>query len=336
MSDTKFSVDYAKRSSKCKKCKQDLPKGVVRIAKVTPNFFHDGDGEMKSYHHIKCLFETFQRAKATTKVIESADDVENFTDLKKEDKTELLELIEEIAEKRNKTKKPDSKKTEPKATTSKKAAEEIETKPKKAKKEESDVEVEEIDDDEEEENSGDDDSKLEPSSSGDNVEDNKFESFVKLCNKLAKESGSLMKTAILKEFLEKGSDKKSFKGDLKLLVKFLLPNSHPRVYNLNSVSLVKLFSRVFNQDQDEMVKHLNNGDVAVTIRTFFEKSTKIKPLKSSILTLKQVDDYLDRLTKVTKENDQIKVLQEIAKNCTLDDILMLIRLVKKRPANKRR
>lgn len=138
-----------------------------------------------------------------------------------------------------------------------------------------------------------------------------------------------MKTAILKDFLEKGSDKKSYKGDLKLLVKFLLPNSQPRVYNLNSVSLAKLFSRIFNQDQDEMVKHLNNGDVAVTIRTFFEKSTKVKPLKKSILTLKQVDDYLDKLTQVTKENDQIKVLQEIAKNCTLDDILMFIRLVKK-------
>lgn len=94
MSETKFSVDYAKRSSKCKKCKQELPKGLVRIAKIVPNFFHDGDGEMKQYHHIKCLFETFLRAKSTTKIIESADEVEHLNDLNETDKQELLDLIE--------------------------------------------------------------------------------------------------------------------------------------------------------------------------------------------------------------------------------------------------
>ena len=39
---------------------------VIRIAKVTPSPFNEGD-EMKLYHHPACMFETFKRARATTK-----------------------------------------------------------------------------------------------------------------------------------------------------------------------------------------------------------------------------------------------------------------------------
>ena len=40
---------------------------LTRIAKVTPSPFNEGD-EMKLYHHPACMFETFKRARATTKV----------------------------------------------------------------------------------------------------------------------------------------------------------------------------------------------------------------------------------------------------------------------------
>ncbi len=53
----------------CKKCKQKIPKGAVRIAKVTANPFND-EGDMKLYHHPACIFETFKKARATTKIIE--------------------------------------------------------------------------------------------------------------------------------------------------------------------------------------------------------------------------------------------------------------------------
>jgi hypothetical protein len=36
MSETKFLVDYAKRLSKCKKCKEEIEKGSLRIAKLVP------------------------------------------------------------------------------------------------------------------------------------------------------------------------------------------------------------------------------------------------------------------------------------------------------------
>ena len=53
----------------CKKCKQKIEKGEVRIAKITASPFSD-DGEMKNYHHPACMFETFKKARATTKIIE--------------------------------------------------------------------------------------------------------------------------------------------------------------------------------------------------------------------------------------------------------------------------
>ena len=46
-----------------------MEKGEVRIAKITANPFND-EGEMKNYHHPVCIFETFAKARSTTKVIE--------------------------------------------------------------------------------------------------------------------------------------------------------------------------------------------------------------------------------------------------------------------------
>jgi DNA ligase-3 len=93
MTDTKFAADYSKRLSKCQKCKQELPKGAIRLAKLAANHFHDGDGDMKTYYHIKCLFETFQRARATSKVIESTDEIEGFQTLQDSDKNSIIEMI---------------------------------------------------------------------------------------------------------------------------------------------------------------------------------------------------------------------------------------------------
>ena len=93
MTENKFAADYAKRIAGCKKCKSKIEKGELRVAKVVPNFFHDGEGEMKQYHHPACLFETFIRARAGTKIIEEADDIQGFTDLKQEDKDLLNQLI---------------------------------------------------------------------------------------------------------------------------------------------------------------------------------------------------------------------------------------------------
>ena len=111
----------------------------------------------------------------------------------------------------------------------------------------------------------------------DSNEDNKLSTFTKICDKLTSESGHHNKTAIVKQFITKGTSKNVYKGDLSLFVHMLLPNSSNRVFNLNSISLCKLYSRIFGQDQEEMLRHLNKGDVADTIKTYFEKSSRLKP-----------------------------------------------------------
>ena len=95
MAENKYACDYAKRAtSACKKCKKKLEKGELRLAKVVPNFFHEGDGEMKQYHHAECLFETFARARGTTRIIEELDDLQGFGELEQTDKDRVTRLLQ--------------------------------------------------------------------------------------------------------------------------------------------------------------------------------------------------------------------------------------------------
>lgn len=57
-------------------------------------------------------------------------------------------------------------------------------------------------------------------------------------------------------FFFSSSYKDKFKGDLYLTVKLLLPGVVKSVYNLNDKQIVKLFSRILNCNQDEMVRDL--------------------------------------------------------------------------------
>lgn len=61
-----------------------------------------------------------------------------------------------------------------------------------------------------------------------------------------------------------------------------------RVYHLQSKQLIKLFSRIFCQNEDDMLGDFENGDIAETITTFLEKNTAIQYAKKSLLTLQEV------------------------------------------------
>ena len=52
---------------------------------------------MKVWYHCQCIFETFKRARATTKKIETPADVEGFADLEDKEKDEIKELIKGVA-----------------------------------------------------------------------------------------------------------------------------------------------------------------------------------------------------------------------------------------------
>lgn len=292
-------------------------------------FSSEGEGEIKQYYHLKCLFETFAKAKATTKVIETVDEIEGFQQLEEADKKEIIDILKS---------KPDRPKVEPKSKTTKN--EDVDQKkPKKrvsndSENDEKTLPTKKIKESDDKKN---------------NSKDDKFETFQIICKKLADESGHLKKSAILKDFLKDGIEKNGYKGNTYLFMKLLIPSASKRVYNLNSKQLIKLFSKIFDTDHDDMMDHLNKGkhhlivklywikliikqligDVSDTIRHYFSKSNTFKPKTESTLSLDDIDSYLDKLTHVTKENDQLKLLEEIAKKCTKNDLMMLIRLIKK-------
>ncbi|XP_073735537.1 DNA ligase 3 isoform X4 [Callorhinus ursinus] len=120
----------------------------------------------------------------------------------------------------------------------------------------------------------------------------------------------------------------SFHGDVYLTVKLLLPGVIKSVYNLNDKQIVKLFSRIFNCNPDDMARDLEQGDVSETIRVFFEQSKSFPPAVKSLLTIQEVDEFLLRLSKLTKEDEQQQALQDIASRCTANDLKCIIRLIK--------
>ncbi|XP_060574144.1 DNA ligase 3-like, partial [Ruditapes philippinarum] len=94
MAENIYLTGYAKLgTSSCKKCKQKIDKGALRIAKLVSNPFSEDAGDMKQWFHPDCVFETFVRARATTKKIEDPDDLEGFSDLEQADKDAILKLI---------------------------------------------------------------------------------------------------------------------------------------------------------------------------------------------------------------------------------------------------
>ncbi|XP_063909442.1 DNA ligase 3 isoform X2 [Zophobas morio] len=125
-----------------------------------------------------------------------------------------------------------------------------------------------------------------------------------------------------------GSDGTGFKGDVVLWCRLLLPGFVKRIYNLQSKQLIKLFSKIFHTDQDAMLEHLEKGDVSETIQEFFEKSRSFKPSKKSNLSLQDVDDFLEELSKLTKEEEQMAHLKSFSSRCTSNDLKMIIRLIK--------
>ncbi|KAF0294238.1 DNA ligase 3 [Amphibalanus amphitrite] len=77
-----------------------------------------------------------------------------------------------------------------------------------------------------------------------------------------------------------------------------------------------------------MIEDLEQGDVAETVRVFFEQSKSVLPAKKSTLSLQDVDKYLDELSQLTKEEEQQNLLKRVAKRCTANDLKIFVRLIK--------
>lgn len=288
-----FCIDRAKQGrASCKKCKQKCPLNELRIAKLVTNPF--GSGKMKNWHHLDCIFEQFLKQKLSTKRIESPEDLDGWEVLSETDKKLVIEKI-------------------------KKLNENLETKygikfPKKNF-----------------------DLVQNNAASLSTVVDKKnhqvhrdclFREFRRLVADISNENSYLEKTKLVREIFKKGSDGNGFKGDITLWCRLLLPGVSKRIYNLQNKQLIKLFSKIFETEQNDMLEHLEQGDIGETIQKFFEESKKIKPATKSKLTVRDVDEFLEELSKITKEDEQIDHFKSIVTKCTPNDLKIIIRLIR--------
>uniref|UniRef100_A0A8D3DRF1 DNA ligase n=1 Tax=Scophthalmus maximus TaxID=52904 RepID=A0A8D3DRF1_SCOMX len=333
MAEQRFIVEYAKRGTAgCKKCKDKIQKSVVRIGKVVPNPFSESAGEMKEWYHVKCIFEKLERARATTKKIEDITDLEGWEELQDEDKELVNKHVSDLMAKVNASPKKKvqakmntsgllmSPPTDPsvnaprkfsgftaaKAGASSGAGPSSAASPAKASQ----------------------GSPLSAQLCDPQHKDCLLREFRKLCATVAEHNSYNVKTQIIEKYIKKGTGGDKFHGDLYLTVKLLLPGVVKSVYNLNDKQIVKLFSRIFRCNQDDMVRDLEQGDVSETVRMFFDESKSFPPAAKSLLTIQEVDASLTRLAQLTKEDEQQTELEEVAKKCTSNDLKCIIRLIK--------
>lgn len=335
MSSFPFCADYDKRgAAKCKKCKEKCEKGALRIGKIVPNPFSESGGEMKQWHHVDCIFDMFKRARATTKKIEDpVEDIEGWEIVEEDDRKKIRLLIDDLQETVSQKKNTPKKQTPSKKAgqqTSKNAVAESQKKVKQNLSAMPDPSPSKVSPP----------SGIMPSPSKTpppprmdpgmdrTHKDNAFREFRRICANIAEESSYLGKTEILSNFFKYGTNKTEFQGDLRLWVKLLLPGVVKRVYNLQSKQLIKLFSQIFGTNLEEMIEDLEQGDVAETVRKFFEQSTILPPIKKSFLSIQEVDELLEELVGKTRDEEQSMVLKKSAKKCTANDLKMVVRLIK--------
>ncbi|KAH8409758.1 hypothetical protein KR222_004896 [Zaprionus bogoriensis] len=160
-------------------------------------------------------------------------------------------------------------------------------------------------------------------------EDNKLDTFRRVCDEIAGESSYLRKAEKLEEFFRKGSSGRGFEGDTLQWVQFLIPGATQRVYNLQNKALIKLFARILHADAQQMHLDLEQGgDISETLRKHFAASSRLKPLTESRLYLDEVEQLLCQLEQRTKEDEQAALLRELCKQATELDLRTFVRLVK--------
>ncbi|XP_015263477.1 PREDICTED: DNA ligase 3 isoform X1 [Gekko japonicus] len=330
MTEQRYCVDYAKRGTAgCKKCKEKILKGMVRIGKVVPNPFTESGGDMKEWYHVKCIFEKLEKARATTKKIEDLTDLEGWEELQDGEKEMINQHISELTSKVVNTPKK-------KATVQAKLSPTGQiTSPKKVPAVSSDPSPKKFSgftakpgNSEEAASSSSQKFSLSAEKCDPKHKDCLLREFRKLCAMVAEKPSYNVKTQIIQDFLQKGTGGDGFHGDLYLTVKLLLPGVIKSVYNLNDKQIVKLFSRIFICNQEVMTRDLEQGDVSETVRIFFELSKSCPPASKSLLTIQEVDKFLTQLSKLSKEEEQQTLLQEIASKCTANDLKCIIRLIK--------
>ena len=87
----RFRTDYCKRgSTRCKSCKKHITKGELRIGKSvlfkTKHIFQ--------FYHVNCAFSSFKKARCTSNVISSIDEIDGIDTIEACDQNVLKEMVD--------------------------------------------------------------------------------------------------------------------------------------------------------------------------------------------------------------------------------------------------
>ncbi|XP_067659538.1 DNA ligase 3-like [Haliotis asinina] len=156
-------------------------------------------------------------------------------------------------------------------------------------------------------------------------EDNSLHQFSCLCTKISEEDGHAGKTALVSDYLKKGTTGTGFKGDVYMLMKFLLTGVVKTWNSLSDRVLVDLFSQIFGTSQKAMEEDLAQTEVWEIIRVCYEKSKTVTPLEESSVSLRETQGFLNVLPTAP---EPVTVLKKLVNRCTSNDLMMVVRLIK--------
>ena len=92
-SKTVFMVDYCKKgATKCRRCRKNILKGELRIGKSA--WFKAKS--IYQYFHVKCAFESFEKARSVANTIACMDDITGFDLIKDKERNFILKLMDEV------------------------------------------------------------------------------------------------------------------------------------------------------------------------------------------------------------------------------------------------
>lgn len=157
--------------------------------------------------------------------------------------------------------------------------------------------------------------------------DNTFKEFRRLVTNIRNENNFANKTNLLTDMFTFGSDGVKFKGNIITWCKLLLPDQNPKICKKNIDQLLNLFSKIFDQDMSEMFQHLDQSvRINDTIVHFYVK--KMTTSMETNLSIDQVDEFLEVLSKLTKEDEQVKHFEKFLPYCTVGDLDCIVLLMR--------
>ena len=159
-----------------------------------------------------------------------------------------------------------------------------------------------------------------------------FGDFQNLCNKIGSNTARLTKTAHISQFYG------NYCGDLQVLLELILPKATKRIYNMGKKKIWKIFGLILNIDEKELINDYQDGINAGMIGNVISNAYSnvisnnnnfANQKKKTILSMYDVNEYLKKLTTVTKEMDQFKLLNEVTSKCNINDLKWFLRLMDK-------